>query len=976
MSNNKTNHLNLNVWESSDYVLHEEFNENFQTIDLEVADAKEHLTNLQDEVNDLEENVEHIKQKLADTSATTISLQRGQNIVTTEQASGVRMTEIIGRTMVNLLGSDGNCEDTSKFSVQIALKADTFQLSKADAVYGGHGIRATFSLVDDLEYGTSFYGIRNYNIKQGKHYLAAAHIKDSSSSIKGNVAVRKFNTEYHIQSTDSKLTSTLDYVTFTADGTEESVGIYFNVLANEQWCAFDGLRLYEIIESEKTYIDSLSIIEAEKYIATRYPYVEGLRSLTNPYVIRYGRNVIPPFSDWNLSEETTIDKDYKLTLRATEHERWSISPPISVVAGEAYAFSADTMDGNAIYQSWNDEGEIIEEEVLENNSSLTISDEAVKMTIKIGNTVEKGTGTFGFENLMLALGTAKVNFEPQNNDEMYVETVLRSSMDGEVYDSITERDGILYKNKRMDHIELTGKIIYRLVEDVSGVKKIRLSNEFLDNFFKTFKKKPNKHLLIKYNNQLLEQSIDETIKADAFTISEEKAVFIFLSDEDTGWENYNPSEWDICRYFNGWKYIDGEKWESITGNNEITNSLQSQKSMPSNYTPYQLQYELEEPIEEVIEGQLGLSFLTGKNQVEVGEGIIVQEEVRPRIFNSQYWINAAFAENLGEQLPKKNSKISCVYRDGRKDANWSIAPHNTDLVSMYGKEYAVISEYDYHSDSTYTVTYQMINSLTPPMSTMHLEYEGSLHTVVESLVQKTADLSKELTSVTNKIDSAKQYSNKLEKEMLHTKDTLLLGNNDWSPLIYDYNSEGSVAYRAEHQGIVFTDECWTKVRMRMPVDPDSTYFVKAKVKKLEGEEDTKFWLGAISLDNNYNELLYDTAHVYNYFGAEFQNISAGETAFFESAISGYNTPEENSHNKFDPDAKYWDLVVICNYVNSLDIVGKGETLIEWIEVRKAPSTFYVGDNKVLDESTIQISSDGKLHYKYNDNWYELSGIQK
>lgn len=166
---------------------------------------------------------------------------------------------------------------------------------------------------------------------------------------------------------------------------------------------------------------------------------------------------------------------------------------------------------------------------------------------------------------------------------------------------------------------------------------------------------------------------------------------------------------------------------------------------------------------------------------------------------------------------------------------------------------------------------------------------------------------------------------------------LILGNEDWTPLVYAA-SVGIPVYSAADRGVLVSGiSNWFRVRVRMPVDPESLYFVRAKVKKKSGNG--TFYIGAISLDENYNELSTDQARLYNYFGALGVSIAAGSTYYAEGTISGYNATTEGSHNKFDPEAKYFDLVIICNYRAT---TTPTETVIEWLELYKAPNVVYSG----------------------------------
>lgn len=171
----------------------------------------------------------------------------------------------------------------------------------------------------------------------------------------------------------------------------------------------------------------------------------------------------------------------------------------------------------------------------------------------------------------------------------------------------------------------------------------------------------------------------------------------------------------------------------------------------------------------------------------------------------------------------------------------------------------------------------------------------------------------------------------VDKRFSHQGAKLVLGNNDWTNLVYF--GANTVSYDATNRGVKISGaNAWVKIRARIPVHPDRVYRVKAKVKKLSGGGN--FYIGAASLDSNYNELNTDTANSYNYFGAQAAPQSAGNTYYYEGTISGYNTTTTGDRTKFDPEAKYFDLVIVANYN---DTASPTETLIEWLELEEIPA---------------------------------------
>jgi hypothetical protein len=196
-------------------------------------------------------------------------------------------------------------------------------------------------------------------------------------------------------------------------------------------------------------------------------------------------------------------------------------------------------------------------------------------------------------------------------------------------------------------------------------------------------------------------------------------------------------------------------------------------------------------------------------------------------------------------------------------------------------------------------------------------------------------------AVTNSISAAhinlEGYN--LDKRIAHITDHIVFGNNDWTGMLY--NTNGTVAYDSLEDGVAFSGGVQTFIRCRMPVDPESYYYIRAKVRRVSGNG--AFYIGADSLDDSYTSIHTDGANSYNYFGAAGEQVAIGQTKYFSGLISGYNATTDSDHHKFDPGARYFDLFLICNY-NTTDATSK--FVIESLELYKAPNAMYVGSDTV------------------------------
>ncbi|MED0739028.1 hypothetical protein P4S89_18980, partial [Aneurinibacillus thermoaerophilus] len=58
------------------------------------------------------------------------------------------------------------------------------------------------------------------------------------------------------------------------------------------WASGEKVAVYDI--TGDTTIDSLTNAQ----INAKYPYVDDIKGVRNPYIIRYGKNLLPPFTEW------------------------------------------------------------------------------------------------------------------------------------------------------------------------------------------------------------------------------------------------------------------------------------------------------------------------------------------------------------------------------------------------------------------------------------------------------------------------------------------------------------------------------------------------------------------------------------------------------------------------------------------------------------------------------------------------------
>ncbi len=197
-----------------------------------------------------------------------------------------------------------------------------------------------------------------------------------------------------------------------------------------------------------------------------------------------------------------------------------------------------------------------------------------------------------------------------------------------------------------------------------------------------------------------------------------------------------------------------------------------------------------------------------------------------------------------------------------------------------------------------------------------------------------------------------------------------LGNNDWGSLIGDAGN----GYSSTHKGMSFNNQSGS-IPCLIPIDPEATYRIKIRFKQVTVTTGTgKFYFGVKTLNEDKTHLSSDTATSYNY-GVVAGGAHSADTVYtYEDTFSGYNATNEGSHQKFDPEGKYFDLIWIANYQ------GTGEVVIQSIEVERLPDSLWIGDTKTIDESrnltnigTISATGGTSTNWNTAYGWGDHSG---
>jgi hypothetical protein len=176
-----------------------------------------------------------------------------------------------GATIINLLGKDGDCEDVSKWSDwQI-----THAVDATNKVFGSNGMKITLGAFTT---GAMTKTVSSTPIDITKYYLISAYVKNGNAT---SIYLAKNNSG---GGTSISTAQIVDSTKFTRVGIKvrpsdfastNLIGVYI-IGTSGQYVFCDGIMANEITMDE---YNSLT----ETQLMAKYPYVESVQFLTNPY---------------------------------------------------------------------------------------------------------------------------------------------------------------------------------------------------------------------------------------------------------------------------------------------------------------------------------------------------------------------------------------------------------------------------------------------------------------------------------------------------------------------------------------------------------------------------------------------------------------------------------------------------------------------------------------------------------------------
>ncbi|WP_155990542.1 hypothetical protein [Paenibacillus graminis] len=670
----------------------------------------------------------------------TQTLGPGLSLVTADQNGSELDLVVNGRTLVNLLGKDGNFE------------VDSNSNGLADGLTGGSP--ATYSLVPG-RYGTNAQRITSgttdtsvdrrvsktsLSASAGKYVFIADAMTDGTNGLMG-MSVYNNNGYVTGSGTSASTTWKTIFVRFTlaTDTTSLAIHLYNQAPAGTVgWAQYDGAGVYAV---DDALYARIGVDITESNIRDYLPHVDGKQHVQGVAITKQGRNLLGPFAEWTQLTNSALSGPYSLTLTAAGQYQGPMYK-LNALPNQAYTLSA-THNGRLEIQQYDANGtSILNQAFTAQTATITTNAAVASIIVRCTNSA---AGTFTFSNPQLELGSAATPFTPAEPQSVILPVTLGEV--GGIRDSVYSKGSEwMYMERVKKGYVLDGSLSWSFGSDGTGLKKVyttRPSSMIASG--------PFVGAMLRYDGKLM-KSFD-TSTADGFD-GGGAGTFIQLSiaDIDAGWaETINPNINAIKALFNGWKAAANNgtvytSWVSILdGSAPATNTeawVSANKA--SGWTGWAtLDYALASaavPVA-VTNAEGSITLHPGGNQISVDTGLIQREKVTPVLYapDNKYYINAVSTSSK----PKyRVQRFLSIYKGAEVDSAWGITPHNAVGEVVFGSVALGISVANFDSTKDYYVTYIALDKygLTANVTETAATWRTGLSGVVSDVVQSVAEL--------------------------------------------------------------------------------------------------------------------------------------------------------------------------------------------------------------------------------------------
>jgi hypothetical protein len=742
------------------------------------------------DIIDKRENVEFKLYPNEDPIPTTITL--GTKIYNITNYSIFDKIEMNGRTLVNILGRHGNCENTT--TSMFLTTNGTRTLDSANKVYGDNGYKLT---IGSLTWMQMYWN--NIQVKPNA-YLVCAEIKKGTTS----TAARVYTRSTGVSSYGNTITNTSNFeISYTTINIATSIDVLIDLNgASGEYAFVDGIRLYEITSTEKAYIDSLSIANAQAYIAKKYPYVDSIQSIFNPYMISEGKNlfnvreyVMGTLGNFSLDIDGYLVSD-NYGGAYYSHPRYKLAPNTSYTISLVRKTGTDNF--NIEVYDLLGVLKVVSGYLVANNYTFTTgSDSEYYVKVFSGNGGK-------LKDIMLNVGSTALPFTEQNRTYQFIQETFRSNLDGTIADRLYQGDNDEYRKIQwFEELKLDGSLTWAFNADNTGFKQVSCT----DARFKLVNITGELPNVVKYNGDIANKY--STAGDGAYVNKTTGTLFLNVPDTDTGWgESISPTVGEINAYLNGYRmYSDAgtnvpwngtgvKHFGAINPDNSVAFI---QDNVPpttiNNLIPRnRVQYQLAQFVDVSVEKEGTVEVFEGLNQITLGAGVIVREEVVDMgIYtadNSRHINFDSTDPNIDSKLAYRADKILSIYKNGVYD-NWSHVTSGQE----YGRDRVAMVFANFDLTASYSATYYALDMYKLGIAPQSLvaQYDGNLAEVVQSNVSDIVDAKTQISIIRN------EYAKKQQGQWIAP--TLLNGwvnittLPDYAPIGYRKDEFGNVTIR-------------------------------------------------------------------------------------------------------------------------------------------------------------------------------------
>lgn len=794
MNEPKTPNLGLNKIDRSSpsttyFDLDKYLDQNWEKVDEGVGQVEEKVEETAAQVSSIQERLDTEKRR-------SLTLEPGLQIINAERSSAFKLEGLKGRTLVNLLGRDGNFGVASNWSEFAGTKAVANNILTVTG--NGSDINPQVSNNKFISSFTPKVGDKLFlrvratpvvgTVQQLQLYLYSANL---------NRVIAK-NISNPLNGTTYDMFGSITVTQAIVDGWDSSLGLklaatYATVAAsNGSQVQYSKAAIYKISEADKLLTDD--------EVAAKYPYVDSVQPVRNPYAIRYGENLLPPFYEWEHTGHTFLETSPytatgELVSGSIGTDAYAVTY-LSVLSNQDYTINNPAESTGKIRVSIYDLNTRLQGMFINPGETKTIKtvSRAVRMGVNLSGVtqyteefdVNKWTWSTGnkasFAYPIMTLGKVVKPLKTREDSMLALQTDLYSDpVTGLNADEVFEKNGQYYKMTKWRKISLNESLRYRPIATSSGYKIVGCTlSEPVSAF--------NSLVVTKYNGNVLTKNGNMSESDNAyFRIADLSDFNVSIANADSGWgDSYTPTGDEIKAYFMGWKmylgnqgdvskpyngetvdkawcpldsiYMSGSSATHFTTTLPVSPIIRSAYTRYSEWTPYQLIYQLATPTIEPITSEGQLTFNEGDNQVEVGSGMIIRESVKP-VYTSDvhksYNINNY---NLSAKLNNRVKKILSVYKNDVRDY-WEILRFNPES-EVYGLELASLPANQYDSSANYTVTYQVQDQFSP--TSINGTIGVSEKSIIEQFIIYSSNISRQLSVLESKNNEMElqQYADK------------------------------------------------------------------------------------------------------------------------------------------------------------------------------------------------------------------------